>query len=297
VANGLNEARLAEQRRHIRDVEDRVGRLRIASGVEVDILADGRLDIDPDHLRHLDWVIASVHSHLNMTGDEMTARLITAMESGVVDCIGHPTNRRLGHREASPLDMEALLSAARRLGVALEVNGNPGRMDLNDIHCRRAREAGVPLAINTDAHSPSHLSAQDFGVLTARRGWVEARHVLNCQPWSHLADRRNDRLRHRNWPVPERTPAPSEPAPDKGGSDLHHPHYLELEDTVSAPDDSDLETMLDGVPLDDRLRARLETFLREGGDNALVKALERRGDNAMQVAFALLVPPITPTRS
>jgi len=299
IANGLDEARLAAQHRHIRDVEDRVGRIRIAAGVEVDILPDGRLDIDTDLLRTLDWVIASVHSQLDMSGADMTTRLIKAMESGVVDCIGHPTNRRLGHRTASEIDTERLLSVARRLDVALEVNGNPGRMDLKDVHCRQAREAGVPLAINTDAHSPSHLRYQEFGLLTASRGWVEPKHVLNCLPWDALADRRNQRLRSRHWVVPETWPTassvpdPSPPQHSGGSRTDHYPDLGDEHDPAGAgpepAEELDLDAMLAHDPIDKDLVARLEAFLRTGGDEALEAALERRGNNAMQEAFTLLM--------
>jgi len=298
VANGLDEARLAAQVRHIRDVEDRVGRIRVAAGVEVDILADGSLDIEEDLLQQLDWVVASVHSHFKMPGDEMTDRLIKAMETGVVDCIGHPTNRRLGHRKASELDIERLLKAARRLGVALEVNGNPGRMDLKDTHCRHAREAGVPLAINTDAHSPGHLPYQEFGLITARRGWVEPKHVLNAMPWSVIADRRKDRFRSRNWAIPARLslPAPADDVaiyPDEPAAGADHypevePDETELSPSVEPPDDVDLDARLDASPIDGDLLQRIDDFLRNGGDDALQEALGKRGENAMQVAFSLL---------
>ncbi|MBX2803726.1 MAG: DNA polymerase/3'-5' exonuclease PolX, partial [Myxococcales bacterium] len=204
VANGLDERRLLAQVRHLRQLEDRVGRLRIAAGTEVDILPDGSLDLDLDVLRQLDWVVASVHHALDMDGDEMTDRLIAAMETGVVDCVGHPTGRRLGQRSGSDLDMERLLAVARRLGVAVEVNGNPYRMDLHDVGCRRAREMGVPVCLNTDAHAPDHLVRQEFGLITARRGWLEPKDVLNTQPWAVLAERRSDRFRTRGWTVPQR---------------------------------------------------------------------------------------------
>jgi len=295
VANGLDERRLAEQQHHIQALEDRVGRIRIAAGVEVDILADGSLDIDTDLLRSLDWVIASVHSHLDMSGAEMTERLIRAMESGVVDCIGHPTNRRLGHRGPSELDIEKLLTTARRLGVALEVNGNPGRMDLQDTHCRQAREAGVPVAINTDAHSPHHLRYQEFGLLTARRGWIEPKDVLNCRPWEELADRRRARFRSRQWTVPtpraRTTPPPQPSATASEGFTDHYPDPEALDPIPATPieEEPDLVGRLDEVPLDSALRERIQAFLRSGGDPRLAEALEARGENAMQEAFSLLM--------
>lgn len=207
VAHGLDERRLLAQGHHLRELEGRIGQIRIAAGTEVDILADGRLDLDLDVLRGLDWVIASVHSALDQTGDQMTSRLIAAMETGVVDCIGHPTARRLDQRGGSELDWDRLFQASRRLGVMLEVNGNPYRMDLPDTACRRAREMGVELAINTDAHAPGHLKYQEFGLITARRGWIEPHEVMNARPWQELADRRAARMRNKGW----RVPGPAEP--------------------------------------------------------------------------------------
>ncbi len=297
IANGLDEARLAAQIRHIREVEDSVGRIRVAAGTEVDILQDGTLDIELGLLQQLDWVVASVHSHFQMSGAEMTDRLVRAMETGVVDCIGHPTNRRLGHRKPSELDLERLLKTARRLGVAMEVNGNPGRMDLSDKHCRRAREMGVPLVISTDAHSPKHLRYQEFGLITARRGWVEPRNVLNTSPWSEIADRRRDRLRNKNWAIPgapvRRDPGNSLPVhSDRPPASADHYPSLDEEEEEPASaaqpqQDVDLEAMLD-AELDEDLRQRIDDFLRNGGDDVLQMALERRGENAMKVAFELL---------
>ncbi|MEQ1501499.1 MAG: DNA polymerase/3'-5' exonuclease PolX [Myxococcota bacterium] len=220
VANGLDERRLLAQVRHLRAVEDRLGALRIAAGTEVDILPDGQLDLDLDVLRGLDWVIASVHSQFDLTGEQMTNRLIAAMETGVVDCIGHPTGRRLDQRGGSELDWDRLFQAARRCDVALEVNGNPYRMDLPDVACRRARDMGVHLAVNTDAHAPGHLAHQEFGLVTARRGWIEPKDVLNTRSWASIAELRADRFRRRGWVVPARRVAPIDHPLDRSGLGL-----------------------------------------------------------------------------
>jgi DNA polymerase (family 10) len=283
VANGLDERRLRAQVRHLRDLEDRLGRLRIAAGTEVDILADGSLDLDLEVLRELDWVVASVHSAFEMTGDQMTDRLVRAMESGVVDCIGHPTGRRLDQRGGAELDWERLFHAARRLGVAVELNGNPYRMDLPDVGARRAREMGVPVAVNTDAHAPAHLAHQEFGLVTARRGWLEPENVLNTRPFEVIAELRRDRFRARTWSFAGRAGPPAEvfEEPAAPAASAHWPDE-------EAAEDGDLAARLRARPLDEAIVERLHAFLA-GGDPALEAALRTLGDNPLQVAFALVV--------
>ncbi len=295
VANGLDERRLLAQVRHVREVEQRVAGIRVAAGTEVDILADGSLDLDADVLRGLDWVVASVHSHLDMNGEAMTTRLVTAMETGLVDCIGHPTTRRLDQRGGAELDWDRLFQAARRTGVMMEVNGNPYRMDLPDIACRRAKEMGVALVVNTDAHAPGHLSRQEFGVVTARRGWVEPHDVANTRPFEHLADLRRERFRTRGWALGAAPPPPAAPqaeeAPARAVVAEHWPE--EVDDLARADgrqgsEDDDLAGRLARRELDDPLRERIDDWLRNGGDAALEDALKGLGDNPMQVAFNLL---------
>ncbi len=284
VANGLGERRLLAQQAHLRDVQTEVGDIiRVLAGTEVDILLDGSLDLDLGVLAGLDWVVASVHSHLDLPGDAMTDRLIAAMETGVVDCIGHPTNRRLGERKGSELDLQRLLTAAAKTGVMIEVNGNPHRMDLDDVSCRAAREASVPVVLNTDAHAPAHLAHREFGLQCARRGWLEAAHVANTGPWERLADQRRLRLRSRKrgqtvgW----------EPAADVYVGAATQQHWTDEDGANTAPNnDVDVGTLLDRSPLDDKLRQRLDDWLRNGGDPALEEALRARGD-PMAVAFRL----------
>jgi DNA polymerase (family 10) len=279
VANGLDEQRLLGQVRHLRELEQRVGRLRVVAGTEVDILADGTLDLDETVLRGLDWVIASVHSHLDTTGEVMTDRLIRAMESGVVDCIGHPTARRLDLRGGAELDWERLFSAARRLGVAM-------------VACRRAKEMGVPLIINTDAHAPGHLQYQQYGLLTARRGWLEAADVGNTRPWEHLAQVRRDRFRTRSWVVNELPP--SAETPDEvvvhAVAEQHWPEEVDDLTRATPKPTEDLAGKLSRGELDDDLRERIDDWLRNGGDLALEEALRTVSPtNPMQAAFALLM--------
>jgi DNA polymerase (family 10) len=152
----------------------------------VDIKRDGSLDYPDEVLAELDFVVASVHSGWKMDRGAMTTRILKAMENPWVDCIGHPTGRLIGQREPYEVDMDEVLKAAARLGVAMEINAYPDRLDLKDVHARRAKELGVKLMINTDAHSAEQLELMCFGVATARRGWIEAKDVLNAQPLSQL---------------------------------------------------------------------------------------------------------------
>jgi DNA polymerase (family 10) len=142
-------------------------------------LPDGRLDYPDDVLAGLDVVVASVHTRFKMARDEMTARLIRAMEHPHVDIIGHPTGRLLGQRDAYDVDMERLVDAAAQTGTALEINASPDRLDLSDAHARLARERGVRLVVSTDAHSRYELRFMEYGISVARRAWVEPAHVLN----------------------------------------------------------------------------------------------------------------------
>ncbi|MEQ1565041.1 MAG: DNA polymerase/3'-5' exonuclease PolX [Myxococcota bacterium] len=290
VANGLDERRVLAQVRHLRELEDRFGALKVAAGTEVDILPDGTLDLDPEVLRGLDWVVASVHSGFDVSGDAMTSRIIAAMETGLVDVIGHPTGRRLDQRGGSELDLERLFQAARRLGVALEVNGNPYRMDLPDTACRRAVEMGVPLAIDTDAHAPGHLQYREFGVITARRGWVTPHDVINTRPWSALAELRRDRFRTRGWSlsgVQLRGSDEEDDAPPSRAVDVEH--WPEPADAAPVRDDVALSARLAAVPLEDELRDRISAWMASGDDPTLQEALEALGDNPLQTAFNLLL--------
>jgi DNA polymerase (family 10) len=153
---------------------------RVLAGVEVNILPDGRLDVADDILADLDVVVASVHSQLRQPRDEMTARLVKAALSPHIDIIGHPTGRKVEVRDPADVDMEALIKAAAKGHTALEINASPARLDLNDTHARRARELGVKISINSDAHTPRELEQMQFGVYVAQRAWLQPDDVINC---------------------------------------------------------------------------------------------------------------------
>jgi DNA polymerase (family 10) len=183
VAGGLSAEDLRRQRQEIRQVQAEVGdALTLLQGSEVEIRADGTLDYPDEVLAELDIVVASLHSSLRQPREQVTQRLINAIRNPHVDIIGHPTGRMIPSREGADLDMEAVLTAAKECGVVLEINAHPARLDLDDIYARRAIGMGIPLAINTDAHSPSDMDLLHFGVATARRAWVEAGQVVNT--WS-----------------------------------------------------------------------------------------------------------------
>jgi DNA polymerase (family 10) len=179
IGNGLDERRLRRHAARIREVDAGLDRFWLLAGVEVDILAGGALDLDETLLGELDWVVASLHSALDLDERKMTDRVVAAIASGVVDCIGHPFARRLDRRGPVALDFERVLEACAEHGVALEVNGQPHRLDLPWPYCKVARAAGVRLALSTDAHRVAELDYMEYAVGEARRGWVEKKDVLN----------------------------------------------------------------------------------------------------------------------
>lgn len=182
MANGLDERRALEHAARIRALNGQIEALTLLAGIECDILPDGRLDLAEECLAQLDIVIASVHSHFSMDEGQMTQRVLRALECPYVDVLGHPTGRLLLKRDGYRLNMEAVVSAAARHGVAMEINCQTDRLDLNDSHARLARERGVRLVISTDAHSVTALSNQRWGVTLARRAWATPQDVLNTQP-------------------------------------------------------------------------------------------------------------------
>lgn len=182
IANGLSEKRLHEHIREIRELEQRLGNMKILAGSEVDIRADGSLDYPDELLDHLDWVVASVHSAMGQDAETMTARIIKAMHNPHVTAIDHLTTRMIGDRKPIEADFEAIFRAAAETGTALEINASPQRLDLKDIHAHRARELGVPLVIDSDAHRTESLDNQRYGVAVARRAWCESKHVINTLP-------------------------------------------------------------------------------------------------------------------
>ena len=194
MANGLDEVRALEHAARIRAADGEAG-VRLLAGIECDIRPDGSLDLADDCLAALDVVVASVHSAFNQDRQQMTDRLLRAVENPQVDILGHPTGRLLLRRDAYPLDVDAVIHAAARYGVALEINAQVDRLDLNDVHAKLARDRGVPLVISSDAHSRQGLGALRWGVVVARRAWLEPRHVLNTRPFDAFkaALRRNRR--------------------------------------------------------------------------------------------------------
>ena len=180
IAHGLTEERLREQVLEISRLNQKLKGFRILSGMEVDIRADGSIDMPDNMLAELDCVVGAVHSSFNQSEERITRRIIKAIENPHIDIIAHPTSRLIGEREATAVDMEAVFKAAMEHKKALEINAMPSRLDLKDIHIHRARELGVMLAIGTDSHIAGQLKLMRFGIGIARRGWCEPKHILNC---------------------------------------------------------------------------------------------------------------------
>jgi DNA polymerase (family 10) len=182
MANGLDEERALAHARAIRALSDRMDGITLLAGIECDIRADGTMDLADDCLAQLDYVIASVHSAFNQEPAQMTDRLLRAMECPWVDILGHPTGRLILKREPYGFDVERVFAAAARAGVAIEINSQVDRLDLDDTHARLARDRGVKLVIDSDAHSPAALGTLRWGATIARRGWIEPHDVLNTRP-------------------------------------------------------------------------------------------------------------------
>ena len=180
ITQGVTIEDFKEQRAEIDSAQKDLGdSILILQGSEMEIKADGTLDYPDQVLAELDIVFASLHVSLRQPREQVTQRLLNAIQNPHVDVIGHPTGRLIPNREGADLDMEAVFAAAAQSGVAMEISAHPERLDFNDIHARQAIEMGILLSINTDAHSPGELDLMHFGVATARRGWVEAKHVIN----------------------------------------------------------------------------------------------------------------------
>lgn len=186
MAHGLDPARLSRQIREIDRLNRKLRGFTVLKGIEVDILKDGRLDLPDSSLEPLDLVVASVHSYFGLPRQAQTDRIVRAMENRHVSIIGHPTGRLIGERESYDVDMDRIISAARELGCFLEINAEPERLDLNDIHAHAAKTMGVKLAISTDAHSVNAFHSMRFGIDQARRGWLTAKDVLNTRSLAEL---------------------------------------------------------------------------------------------------------------
>ena len=180
IANGLSIERLLAQAEEVRQLNAEMGDvIQILAGTEMDIKADGEMDYPDEILAQMDFVIASLHSGLGQKRKQVTQRLLNAIQNPYVDMIGHPSARQFPNREAVDADWDAVLAAAKEQDTILEINANPLRLDLKPELARLAKDMGVPLAINTDAHRIAHLDLMPYGLTNARRGWVEARHVVN----------------------------------------------------------------------------------------------------------------------
>ena len=176
-------------RRHIErihEVNDGLDGLTLLAGSEINILPDGSLDYEDELVAQLDWVIASIHTSFRMTEKNMTERMIAAIENPRVKAIGHPTGRLIERREPYPIDIEKVVEAAARTGTFLEINANPDRRDLSDLHARLAVDAGVKIVINSDAHGTERLKNKRYGVATARRAWLTKADVANTRTWKQL---------------------------------------------------------------------------------------------------------------
>ncbi|MDQ1338316.1 MAG: polymerase, partial [Campylobacterota bacterium] len=153
--------------------------ITLLKSAEVDILADGTLDLPDSVLKQLDFAVCAVHYRFNLSAKEQTRRILKAMENPCFSIFAHPTGRLLGLREPYELDMEAIIRSCADRGIILELNAQPDRLDIHDIHCRMAKEAGVKVAISTDAHSTADLGLMELGIGQARRGWLEKEDVIN----------------------------------------------------------------------------------------------------------------------
>jgi DNA polymerase (family 10) len=187
IAGGLDIARHEKQAEEIRRAQETLGgAITILHGSEVEIRADGTLDYPDEVLAGLDLVVASLHTGLRQPREKVTERALKAIRNPHVDILAHPTGRLLPDREGADLDMEAVFAAAAEAGVALEINSHPNRLDLDDPHARRAKELGIPIAIDTDAHSEEDLDRLFYGVAIARRAWLGKEDVINAWPVEKL---------------------------------------------------------------------------------------------------------------
>jgi DNA polymerase (family 10) len=186
VAHGLDARRMSQQIAEVDRLNEELDGITVLKGVEVDILADGQLDLPDTILSRLDIVVASVHYHFDLTAAAQTERIIRAMDNRHLSIVGHPTGRLIGEREPYALDFDRVIAAASERGCFLEINSQPERLDLNEIHVQMAKDKGVKLAISTDAHSTDSLAYMRFGIDQARRGWLTRGDVINTRPLAEL---------------------------------------------------------------------------------------------------------------
>lgn len=186
MANGLDARRLRRQWEQIDKLNQRLKGFTVLKGVEVDILESGKLDLDDDVLAEADWVVASVHYGQNQPQERITRRIVGALENPHVSAIAHPTGRLINRRKPYEVDLDAVLAAARANGKMLELNSNPARLDLDDVHCAAAKRQGIPIVISTDAHSPTGLESMRYGIVQARRAGLTKADVANSRTWPQM---------------------------------------------------------------------------------------------------------------
>jgi DNA polymerase (family 10) len=213
VANGMDEKRTLAQIKKIRAAQERVPGIRLLAGIEVDILKNGKLDLDDEVLAQLDVVVASIHSYMKMERAEMTDRILAAIENPYTQIVAHPTGRLVLRRDPFDYDMERIFDAAAKNGVAMECNAYPERLDLKDVHLRAAKQRGAKIVISTDSHRANQLTFMQYGVRTARRGWIEKKDVLNALPLAEFLAALRPKPQGANGASarPVSAPAPAKP--------------------------------------------------------------------------------------
>jgi len=188
VAGGVKEEDVCRRIKEIRELDEQFAGIRVLAGMEVDILSDSRLDYSEEILKEMDLVIGAIHTGFKQSREQLTKRVVDALRTGLVDILAHPTGRLLGEREPYDIDMEEVFRVAKETNTILEINAFPERMDLSDINARTAKEKGIKLAINTDAHHITQMDWIDYGIAVAKRGWLEAEDVVNTYPVSKLLE-------------------------------------------------------------------------------------------------------------
>ncbi len=189
IAHGMDEKRIRKQLEEIDSLNEELQGITILKSAEVDILEDGTLDMPESILNTLDLTVCSIHSKLTLSQSKQTARILRAIEHPAFTILAHPTGRIIGLRDPYPIDMEQIIAAAKNRGCILELNAQPDRLDLNDVYCKMAKEAGVPIAVSSDAHSSAQLEYMRFGIWQARRGWLEKADVINTLDLDALRQR------------------------------------------------------------------------------------------------------------
>jgi DNA polymerase (family 10) len=186
MAHGLDARRLREQWAEIDRINAGLRGFTVLKGVEVDILERGGLDLDDEVLAEADWVMASVHYGQSQSREQITRRIVDALANPNVSAIAHPTGRIINRRAPYEVDLEAVFAAARKHGKFLELNANPARLDLDDVHCTAAKAYGIPIVLSTDAHNTADLAKVRYGILQARRAGLTAADIVNTRPWREV---------------------------------------------------------------------------------------------------------------